>query len=93
LKFLLKSQQNYLLWVDPFWGRENPREHGRYTPVSKTGQKYGFCYDFAAPSLINVDFEERFEPLSAWKFQKGGGPELAVFRGGSRVLIDFERGP
>ena len=47
--------------VDPFWGRENPREHGRYTSVSKTGQKCSICHDFAPLSLINVDFEERFE--------------------------------
>ena len=51
----------YLLWVDPFWGRENPREHGRYTSVSKTGKKCLICHDFAPLSLINVDFEERFE--------------------------------
>ena len=49
-----------LLWVDPFWGRENPREHGRYTSVSKTGQRCSICHDFASLSLINVDFEERF---------------------------------
>ena len=46
--------------VDPFWGRENPREHGRYTSVSKTGQRCSICHDFASLSLINVDFEERF---------------------------------
>ena len=50
----------YLLWVDPFWGRENPREDGRYTWVSKTGQRCSICHDFASLSLINVDFEETF---------------------------------
>ena len=30
---------------------------------------------------------------SAWKCQNGGGPDLAVFRRGYRVLIHFDRGP
>ena len=60
-----------LLWVDPFWGRENPREHGRDKAGAKTRQKYKISCDFAAPSLLNVDFEERFEP-----FLRAGFPTL-----------------
>ena len=52
-----------LVWVGFFWGRQNPREHGRYSAAPKTCQKSRDFYDFAAPSLLNVDFEARFEPF------------------------------
>ena len=60
-----------LVWVGFFWGRQNPREHRRYSAAPKTCQKIRNLSDFAAPSLINVDFEARFEP-----FLRAGFPTL-----------------
>ena len=60
-----------LVWVGFFWGRQNPREHRRYSAAPKTCQKIRNLSDFAAPSLINVDFEARFEA-----FLRAGFPTL-----------------